>query len=219
MAFNLIEQLRHYNLDYLMPENIDLSERADEEEIDSDYYSSFSECGPYDNYSYESGAPDPSEEGYYDNYDYHDEKLESELRMIDSEDKDGVIGYVKPVYCIEDLLNVFDADYMSPEEFLSMNIWDLFGISKKQFDMIDWTNIQENNFTNFYDAFIDNSRSFPIEKRIRYATAEATTGYRSIAIYGNDKTTSDELLEYAERIIDKHSFEDMESLIAVSIKS
>ena len=59
------------------------------------------------------------------------------------------------------------------------------------------------------------SHSMPeFEKRIRYAIAEASTGYRSIAIHANDVITAEDLLRYAERIIDKHSFENMRDLIS-----
>ena len=215
MAFILIGQFRHYNLDYLIPEDINLSERTDDDDIDSGDYTDTSECGPYEGCDYDNGGLDPAEDEYFNDYVYDDDDLTTELRSIDIEDREtGDKGYLRPVCSLEDLLNVFNADYMVPEEFLSMNIWDLFGVSKKQFDMIDWTHINESNFADFYDAFTDVSRDLVIEKRIRYAIAEASTGYRSIAIHANDVITAEDLLRYAERIIDKHSFEDMRDLIS-----
>ena len=194
--FALIAQLKHYGIDFLIPKHIDI-EKTEYEEND-----------------YE--APDPTEDRYYFGYEYDDEELDD----IVYDDEDVVIHTSNDVSIVEDidgLMQVFNLDYIEPEEFLSKNIWDLFEISKKQFDLINWQMVPADDFCKFYDRFTGSNRRLPIEKRIKYSIADAVFNYRRVAFYSDDANSDDEMLKYAEHIIDTHSFDDSQHLIDLLI--
>lgn len=191
-TYRLIEQLKHYNLTYLIPERLTI---CFDDDLEDDIF-------------------DPSQDEYYDNYDYHDAELEYILGNGKTENEYGY-NDTSLFGDIEDLMQMFDSDYMSPEEFLSMNIWDLFGLTKNQFDLIDWRRITSNEFEAFYETFVNEPQSMPVEKRILYSMAEAVTHYRNLTIYHNDEYSAETILRYAERIIDTHEFGKARHLISL----
>ena len=181
----LLEQIRHYNLDYLIP--LHLSTNEDDEEEDDDF--------GYDSY-------DPRNDEYYE--DQFDE--DDELLRQDDDDIECV------VQDMDDFCVLFGLEYLEPPEVLAMNLWDLFGVSKKQFDLIDWDQIKPEDFTAFYDAFTEEKRDLSVEKKILYATAEASTNYRSAAYRGSHGDT-EKLIAYLERIIDTHTLYETQDII------
>lgn len=189
-SYKLTDQFKYYGLEYLIPDRINID--------------------VYDDTEPKIYTTDPSEDGYYDEYDYHDK----ELNGMKSDDicADNAHEY-SIARDLEELMQIFNSDFMEPGEFLSMNVWDFFGISKKQFDMIKCQQISADDFCSFYDAFVDDKRKLPVEKRIKYSIAEAATNYRAVRIFGGEEYTADQMLSYVEHIIDTHSFEESRTLL------
>ncbi len=193
-SYLLLKQIQDYGIEFLFPENINIGIIHDDSE----------------NYDHRY---DPTEDEYYQGYIYHDVELDN----MDDNDEEVYHNTenISIVKNIDELMQLFNYDYMEPNEFLSMNIWDLFGISKNQFKMINWEQIASIDFNKFYDAFMDNSRNLPIEKRIRYAIAEVETKYREIRYYTDETHSSEQMLQYAEHIIDTHSINESQHLISL----
>lgn len=191
VSYRLIDQIKYYGLNFLVPDKVNIDELYDDEE--PAYF-----------------QKDPTEDGYYDDYEYHDNEL-------DNMENDDICAENAHEYSIarniDDLMQIFNCDFMEPHEFLNMNIWDLFSISKRQFDMIRWQEIPTDDFCSFYDAFMEDKRSLPIEKRIKYSIVESATKYRSIKNFGGDEYTPDQMLAYAEHIIDTHGFNDCRNIL------
>ena len=193
-SYLLLKQIQDYGIEFLFPENINIGIIRDDSETYDHRY-------------------DPTEDKYYQGYIYHDIELDN------MDDNDEEIYHntesVSIVKNIDELMQLFNCDYMEPNEFLSMNIWELFGISKNQFKMINWEQIVPDDFGKFYDAFIDNKRSLSIEKRIRYASAEVATNYRTVRFFTDETHSSEQMLQYAEHIIDTHTLNDARHLITL----
>lgn len=183
----LIYELREYSLDYLIPEHF-TTDDSDE--------------GIGHVFQYEK--LDPMEPKYY-SYLYDDEDDEDE----DDEDEDNYSfeGRAEDhLWNLDSLLRAFDCDYLDYGEFLNTHVWDLFGITKNQFDLIDWEWIDLNNFTDFFEEFSKRDNIPSIEKRIKYSTVDTLTGYSTMFI--DTHLQREDYLEYAERLIDTHSVTD-----------
>ena len=191
----LFEQFKHYGLDYLIPQHFTRDD-SDEEGIAHAFGS--------------EGSCDPMEDAYYDRYFDDEECEEDDYREEDLDAQP--LGDISIVWNFDSLLRLFNVDYLELDEFLSMNIWDLFEISKKQFDLIDWSRISSDDFVEFYEVFLEEDRPLPIEKKILYSHAQAITDYRKIAYYHGDDCTPDEMIDYCEHIVDTHSLDSLPDL-------
>jgi len=193
--YNLINQLEEYGLDFLVPEFIDLDDGE-------------SPTGFRDSEVYE-------EEVYY--FDEIDDEEDMELTPEEWEQR----GYISDLKAsispnLEYMKELFECEYMSDEDFLQANIWQLFHITKRQFEMIDLRYLDEYNFSDFYSAFVQKEDVSSIEKRILYSTVEAITHYGSTWMYNNLDYGCTETKDYIERrIIDCHTIEESEYLISL----
>lgn len=177
----LIKQFEHYDLLFLIPEHM-TTDDSEEEGIGHAFERDF----------------DPMEEEYYDDYFDGDADFEEEYEAEEGE-SDGSMRN------LDALLNLFDCDYMSYSEFLNTNIWDLFGITKKQFDLIDWSQIPADCFEDFLTSFKKENTECSIEQRIKYSIVNALTDYT--ILYPNRYLKKADYLKYANRLIDGHSIE------------
>lgn len=185
----LFKQLEHYNLEFLIPLHLN----SDDDDAEG-YCHTYSEMGDY---------YDPSQDEYYDamfgSSDSDDDCIEEDQTNVKN---------------LDDLLRIFNADYMDYDELLSMNIWDLFGISKKQFDLIDFSLLPNDEFCYFYNTFLNESRPISIEKRILYSMGDTLTDYRSNCLNLTRFDSSfEDRISYCERILDTHSIKDSIELL------
>lgn len=185
-SYPLIEQFKFYNLDYLVPMHFG-GDDSDEEGMG---HTRFRE---------NERELDPTEDAYYDDYFY---AADDEYEDDEDEDPAECCGAIHLAYNMDDMLRIFNVDYLEPSELLSMNVWDLFDVTKNQFDMINWSEIDPEDFPKFYETFLKEKRDISIEKRIRYSLAEAVTDYSSLTCCHGDECTSAEMREYIEHVID-----------------
>lgn len=193
--YPLIEQFKHYELDFLIPLHFSSADEEEPGHTIGEYYNEV----------------DPAEEAFYDNYLYGDAELDGDNKY--EEEDDTPVGEYHLVTNMDDLLTIFNADHLEPSELLSMNIWDLFGITKKQFDLIPWQDIPVDEFYSFYNWFVTEKRPLPIEKKIRYGVAQSLTEYPKIIRWHGDECTADEMIAYAEHIIDSHTVDEYREII------
>lgn len=188
-SYPLLEQLKHYGLDYLIPAHFN-SDDSDDEGYAHTHRGMLDEM------------IDPTDDRYYGDFDFENEGLESFV-PVEFEYEEAI------ALNLDDFCRLFNIDYMDPEELMEMNLWDLFGISKKQLDMINFSQIAPEDFRFFYNVFVDEKRDLPIEKKIRYSIATATTDYRRICFStGAIGKHYDERVAYCERIIDTHTLSE-----------
>lgn len=192
----LFEDLQNYSLDFLIPQHLTTDD--DDEGV----------CHTFNN----NIGLDPMDEAYYDVY--FDDDSEEAMEIIEDDD----IMYDLPdnttaSWNVDSLIRAFDCDYMGYAEFLNSHIWELFGVPKRQFDLIDWQEINDDNFSEFLESFKNTHAAFPIEKRIRYATVDALTNYYSKTLFNAMKR--EDYLEYARHLIDTHSIAECAEIFPI----
>lgn len=192
----LFEQLVDYGFSSLIPDDIDVDPRENqflEEEVEN--RKSKTDCFGR---VYEDDDSFNEETEVYD--EEHDEWFEREER---------------PEYSfVDDFQSMFDDFcYTDQEEFLNMNLWELIGITKKQLALVPWKEVPDWLFVSFVNAFREDTRKLSLDKRLLYATVDAKTSYRQLAIDTNKADLTEEILAYCERIIDHHSIDDSVHLI------
>ena len=143
----------------------------------------------------------PEDDTYYDGMNWDDDDLESFPTVMTDES----------ITDLSDLMLWFNLDYLDPEVFLSMNIWDVFNISKNQFELINWNKVPSDEIINFFSIFTTCNLDKPIEKRILYVTGEVLTSYKIFTM--PDGADYSELVEYQEHIFDTHTLESSRELI------
>ena len=210
--YKLINELDYYGLDFLIPvrmyrheeepgmeefrfsNNYNSNRRRDDEEPDW-YYDDEDDEYEGDDYEYDD---EDEEEGATARYAYEKSLSESHSMVND----------------LDDLMEVFDIDHVDPEEILDMNIWDIFGISKKQFDMIDWSLIHESEFCEFLDTFKGMPKHLSIEKKILYSMTQVATGYLALTFYNRFGHSAQSIRDYCEHIVDTHSLAECKQLFS-----
>lgn len=188
--FPLIEQLKFYNLEHVIP--LHFTSDDDDEEGYCHTYGEMDSCC------------DPTQDEYYDQFDFNDDEENDPFDYAEREE--GVRN-------LDEFCNILDIYYMDYRDLLNMNIWDLFGITKNQFDLIDWSIINENDFGQFFRTFVNDKREISVEKKILYTTLSTLTNYPKVAL--RCKQDKDEALKYMERIIDTHNILESQNLIGL----
>lgn len=196
--YPLIEQLYHYGLEFLIPERLDQ---------DEEYRNSRLKCY------------DPLEDAYYDQFLFDSSDDESDDDYLFNDAEYGIVKYAyedsdSTLYNLDDLIELFDRDYQDPEEVLNTNLWTLFGVTKNQFDLIDWNSIPREQFVEFYDTFRNDFGGYPIEKRILYSTAQIFTGFLDLQWCHGSECSVRDMREYLERLVDTHSVDDVQQYVS-----
>lgn len=191
--YRLFDQFRYYNVEFLIPAHM-TTDDSEEEGLAHSFYSEDSEL-------------DPTEDAYFDEYD--DEE----------DDNDSVDGPVKVdssghFWNVDSVMFAFQCDYLDYEDFLDSNFWDLLGITKNQLDLIDWSYITSDIFSDFV-ANLKKYKDHPIEKRIKYAIVASYVWIDTLVLYANKNAgvSSEECLKYVCRLIDKHTPEESSHLL------
>lgn len=195
--YPLLEQFKHYGISYLIPAHFN-SDDADDEGYCHTYGDMF------------DNKIDPSDDRYYDDYDFEAETEDDNDEFIPTE-----FDYQKPIIGnLDDLCRLFNIDYLEYDELLQLNLWDLFGISKKQLDMIDFSKIAPEDFIYFYTKFTEENRDIPIEKKILYSIADTVLDYNRIC-FSTSKSSEqcNRKVEYCEHIVDSHSLSEAVELM------
>ena len=174
--YPLIENFKHYGLDFLVPKSFTDNEDTDEY-YNYEYYN-YEHYSDYDSYAYSEEDKEP-----YDPFDI-DESIET----------------------LEDLMLLFGCDYMDSKTFLSLSPWELLGIKKGQMKFIDLSAIDLDNFYVFCSVLKSNPLHFESpEKRIHFACVAAATNCHRIHFYSatdddNRKIKAKQVDDFVRRV-------------------
>lgn len=212
MECRLFDQLYQYGLEFLVPTESQVVVSEDLDPTDDRYYDYLDYES--DNHSHAGYYDDDGNLVYDDEEEYEDEYEDDDDMLADDDDDNFGSNYQVKYLC--ELRDIFqDFQWETDEDFFNHSLWELFEITKNQLSLVPWQHIPDYSFADFYICFKRDLRSLPVEKRLLYAAVQAITGYEVFYSYCGSVLTKNEVIDYCERIIDHHDFDDAVHLIQV----
>lgn len=193
----LVDQLKEYGLEGLVPEGEEL-----EISLDTDYYELDDRNTRTDCFGrvYEAEIDEGEEDFLYDAD--QDEWFENPDNRPES------------YLLLDDLQSMFDDYcYENQEDFVKLNLWELIGIKKNQLNLVPWDKVTDWLFVTFVNTFRKDKRNISLDKKLLYSAVEAQTSYSRIELNVEGKPEPSEIRQYCERIIDHHSFDESAHLL------